>query len=265
MKHVLTSMTVAALAAMSAFGQDSAEMAKKLANPVASLISVPIQANFDENIGPNEEGSAWSIQFQPVVPFALNEDWNLISRTILAVIDQQDVPTKGAGESGLGDTLQSFFFSPQVPTAGGIISGVGPALLLPTASDEMLGGEKWGIGLTAVALTQKGKWSFGGLMNHIESFAGEDDRPDVSATFVQPFLSYITKTMTTISLDSGSTYDWENEAWSVPVNFTVNQMLKIGPQIMQLGVGARYWADSPDGGPQDWGGRVQVTFLFPKK
>jgi hypothetical protein len=265
MKKVFVSMTLAAVVAVPAIGQDSTELAKKLANPVASLISVPIQANYDDNIGPDEDGSSWTINIQPVIPFRLNDDWNLISRTILPVIDQEDIPTNGEGESGIGDTLQSLFLSPQEPTANGIIWGIGPAFLLPTASDEMLGGEKWGIGPTAVALKQDGPWTYGTLMNHIESFAGEDDRADVSLTFVQPFLTYITPTMTTLQLDTGSTYDWENEAWSVPVNFTVNQMLKIGSQIMQLGVGARYWADSPDGGPQDWGGRVQLTFLFPKK
>jgi hypothetical protein len=102
------------------------------------------------------------------------------------------------------------------------------------------------------------------LTNHIWSFAGDDDRSDVSATFVQPFISYITKTKTTFGLNTESTYDWENKEWSVPINASVSQLLKIGPQIIQVGVGARYWADSPDGGPEDWGGRFTLTFLFPK-
>jgi hypothetical protein len=128
----------------------------------------------------------------------------------------------------------------------------------------MLGSEKWGIGPTAVGLKQDGPWTFGVLVNHIASFAGEDDRADVSATFIQPFASYITKTKTTIGLTLENTYDWENEQWSVPIIFTVNQMLKIGPQIFQVGGGIRYWAESPDGGPEDWGARLQLTLLFPK-
>jgi hypothetical protein len=241
----------------------AAELAKKLANPIASLISVPLQFNYDENYGLSDDGEKFFINVQPVIPISLSEDWNLISRTILPIVHLSDIPP-GNDESGLGDITQSLFFSPAQPTSRGIIWGAGPVLLLPTATDELLGSEKWGAGPTAVLLKQSGPWTVGFLGNHIWSFAGEDDRADISVSYLQPFAAYITKTHTTLSLNTESTYDWEAEQWSVPINFQVSQLLKIGGQPISIGAGVRYWAESPDAGPEDWGARLSLTFLFPK-
>lgn len=240
------------------------DLAKKLANPIANLISIPIQANYDENIGPAEDGSQWRINIQPVIPVSIGENWNLITRTILPLINQNDIPVSGQGESGLGDIVASQFFSPKTPTDRGWIWGVGPVWLLPTATDDTLGGEKFGLGPTAVVLRQQGPWTYGALAYHVWSVAGDDDREDVNATFLQPFLSYITPTQTTFGLNTESTYDWQNDQWSVPINLTVAQLLKIGGLPVQVSAGVRYWADAPENGPEDWGARIQLTFLFPK-
>jgi hypothetical protein len=180
------------LAASAAPADDAVELAKKLANPVAALISVPFQLNYDPDIGPAEDGERWTLNFQPVVPIELNKDWNLISRTILPVIDQQDIFPGAGSQTGIGDIVQSLFFSPKAPTESGWIWGVGPVFLLPTGSDELLTTDKWGGGPTGVALKQQGPWTYGILANHIWSFAGDDARPDVNSTFLQPFVNYTT-------------------------------------------------------------------------
>jgi hypothetical protein len=135
--------------------------------------------------------------------------------------------------------------------------------LLPTATDDLLGGEKWGTGPTAVVLKQADGWTVGALANHIWSFAGEDDRQDVNATFLQPFLSYTTKKQTTFLVNAESTYDWENAQWTVPINVAVSQLVKIGGAPVQFQLGGRYYAESPANGPE-WGLRFAVTLLWPK-
>jgi hypothetical protein len=260
------------------------DLAKKLQNPVAALISVPFQNNFDFGLGPSSDGFRYTLNIQPVIPISLNGDWNLISRTILPIISQHNAvgaPIEAGGEfleaiqptrrsvdvnqDGLGDTIQSFFLSPVKPGPSGIVWGVGPVFLLPTATDDLLGSGKWGAGPTAVLLKQTGGWTFGVLANHIWSFAGDDNRSYVSTTFVQPFLSFTTSTKTTFGVNTESSYDWRARQWLVPVNFSVSQLFRVGSlPPMSFAIGAKYYADGPRTAP-DWGLRVTLTFLFPVK
>lgn len=240
---------------------DAAELAKKLQNPIASLISVPFQNNWDFGIG-SANAMRYTLNVQPVIPFSLTPDWNLITRTILPIIYAESPVAGGDNKFGLGDVVQSFFFSPKAPTSGGWIWGVGPVLLYPSATDEALGAGKWGAGPTAVVLKQNSGWTYGMLANHLWSYAGWKDR-SVNATFLQPFVSYTTKTYTTFGLNTESTYDWTNSQWTVPLNLTVSQLLKLGKQPIQFQLGGRYYLDRPTGGP-DWGIRFGVTLLFPK-
>ncbi len=245
-----------------AAADDAAELAKQLSNPVAALIQVPFQYNWDTGIG-SADADRSILNIQPVIPISLNQDWNIISRTIVPIIDADSPVAGGSDHSGVGDIVQSLFFSPKAPTTGGWIWGAGPVFLLPTASDDALGTEKWGIGPTAVVLKQENGWTYGALANHLWSFAGNDNRADVNATFLQPFLSYTTKSITTFTLNSESTYDWEGEQWTVPVNAIVSQLVKFGKQPVSFAVGYRNYLEAPTGGPE-WGLRFAVTLMFPK-
>jgi hypothetical protein len=251
-----------AAAAQTAAPDDSgADLAKKLSNPVADLISVPFQFNYNGGF-PGGDGDQFYLNIQPVIPISISPEWNLISRTILPIYDQ-DISDVEGHQTGFGATTQSLFFSPKEPTSFGKIWGVGPVLLLPTATDN-IASDQWGAGITGDALKQSGPWTFGGLANHIWSISGDDEDGDISATFLQPFVSYTTPKATSFTLNTESTYDWVNEQWSVPINAMVGQVVKIGRRPVQFSVGARYWADAPEGGPEGWGARFQVTLLFPK-
>ena len=235
-----------------------AELAKKTQNPIANLISLPLQSDWNFNSGPNSDKTSYTLNVQPVWPFSVSEDYLLITRTILPV-KSIEFPKN---ETGIGDILQSFFLSPK-EKVGDWIVGAGPVVNYPTASDDLLGSGKWGAGPTAVILRQDQGWTYGLLTNHLWSFAGDSDRSEVNATFLEPFVSFTTRTYTSLGMNTEATYDWKAHQWTVPVNFMLQQMVKIGGQPISLQLGYRYFAEKPDYGP-DWGLRFQLAFLFPK-
>jgi hypothetical protein len=239
------------------------ELAKAAQNPVASMISLPFQNNTNFNFGP-EEKTQNILNIQPVWPFSLSEDWNLITRTIFPVISQPALFPGDDRENGLGDTTFTAFLSPAEP--GKWIWGAGPVFLLPTANDDKLGTDKWGAGPSAVVLTIRGPWLYGALVNHLWSFAGDSDRDDVNQTLIQPFLNYNLPGGWYLVSSPIITANWEADSdntWTVPLGGGVGKIFRIGGQPMNAQVQGFYNVEKPDFGA-DWTLRLQLQFLFPK-
>jgi len=259
---LLISGPVTSCLAQSSENQSQAtELAKQLSNPIASLISLPFQMNWDEGLGADEEGRRFLMNIQPVMPFALNDDWNLIARVIMPFLAQPAFGQGGQASSGMGDILASAFVS---PSRGGLTWGAGPVIGLPVTSDPTLGNGKYTLGPTFVVLKQFGPWTTGGLINHVWSVGGDSGRAEVNQTFLQPFLSY-GKSGWTFSANTESAANWEassGEEWTVPINLMVSKVTRLGPRPISLQAGPRFYAAAPDGGPS-WGFRAAITLIFP--
>ncbi len=233
---------------------DADALAKQLQNPIANLISLPIQGNFDYGAGP-ADGRRMILNIQPVIPVSIGDNWNLITRTIVPVISQNDAYGRSGSQFGLGDIVATGFFSPKNPTKGGLVWGVGPVFLIPTSTDELLGLGNFGAGPSVVALTQKGSFTLGGLVNHIWA-------DDFSTTFLNPFLAKNFTGGKALTLNTELTHNWTNDAFSGVVMLQGSKVFTIGKQAVNAGVAPRFHFGG--GRMADWGFRAVLVFLFPK-
>jgi len=242
---------------------EGATLAKKLSNPVSDLVSVPFQFNWSQGVGPNDQ-TQFLLNVQPVMPFALSQDWNLIMRAIVPFLSQPPLFAGGASAFGVADILTSFFLSPT--RLQGFTLGVGPVISFPSTTQPTLGTEKWSAGPTFVMLKQSGPWTVGMLWNQVWSFAGNEDREDVSQMFVQPFLAYNTRSLWTITLQSETTANWkaEDDTWTVPINVLFAKLSSFGPFPASYQFGAGVFVAHPDTGPT-WKIRAAIVILLPRK
>ena len=242
-----------------ATAQDADELAKQTQNPVSSLISVPLQGNWDLGIGDNDATSTL-LNVQPVIPFGVSRSTNVILRVIMPLTSQPG--SDGVRVNGMGDIVASAFFSPS--QTGKVIWGIGPVVLLPTATDNALGSEKFGIGPTFVVLTQPGKWTLGTLFNQIWSTSGARNRKDVDTTFLQPFANYNFGAGLSAGVSMEATGNWEaDDTWTAPLLFTVSKVTVLGKRPVSLSVAAGPMVASPSGGA-NWRFRLVATFLYPR-
>ena len=237
-------------------------LAKKLLNPVANIFSVSFQANYDFGIEP-ANGNRFLMNIQPVVPIRISEDWNIIGRLILPVLSQNNVFGESGNQSGLGDALITAFISPKQSCSGGLIWGVGPAFQVPTATDIVLGTEKFSVGPSAVGLKQMGSFTIGTLVNHLWSVAGSDKRSDVYNTFIQPFVAKNFKGGYALALNTELLQEWKKKDTNGCINLIGSKVIRFGNQPTQLFIGPRIpYGNASDA---DWGVRGGITLIFPGK
>jgi len=248
------------------------ELRKKAQNPIASMYSLPIKTIVDFG-APN--GEALFVNLQPVLPVSVG-NWNLVSRFIAPAIVSVDgyiegtpgIPSGSPGverKTGIGDINYSLFFSPA--DSSGPIWGIGPSLSFPTASNDQLGSGKWSVGPSAVALWQP-KWgTFGSLVAQLWSFAGDDDRADVSQFLIEPFVSYNLDNGWYLVTDMIITANWNGASgkkWTVPVGGGIGKLFAVGKQPINANLQSYYMVERPDGAPR-WNINFTLSFLFPKK
>ena len=245
-------------------GPSQEELAKLSQNPIANLISVPFQYNANLNYGP-QKGTQSILNIQPVIPFELNKDWNLITRTIIPVIWQPALTPDESSTSGIGATQFSAFFSPA--KAEGVIWGAGPIAQLPTTSDSALGSYRWGLGPTFVILKlEKGSpWVYGFLVNNVWS-VGTGAGGSYNNFLLQAFVNYNFEGGTYLSSSPIITANWKadsSDQWTVPLGISIGHIYHLGRLPVNAQIGGYYNVIRPDSGP-NWQIRAQVQFMFPK-
>src|SRR5262245_21836040 len=248
--------------ATAATQESESELAKKTQNPVADLISVPFQNNFNFGAGSKDQ-MVYVLNVQPVIPIHLTENWNLITRIITPIINQPSLFPHVDNASGLGDINPTLFLSPAKP--GKLIWGVGTTMTFPTASNNLLGNGKWSMGPSAVGLFMSGPWVVGALANQQWSFAGWGNK-DFHQFLIQPFLNYNLPHGWYLSSAPIITADFDaksDDRWTVPVGGGVGKLQRIGKLPVNFQLQAFANVESPRFGP-DWQLRFQVQFLFPK-
>jgi hypothetical protein len=241
----------------------NADLAKQLSNPISSLVSVPFQFNWEQNVG-TSDGTRFVLNVQPVIPFSMNQDWNLIVRLIAPFVSQPALVEGELPAGGISDITTSFFISPAKSTR--FIWGAGPVIVLPSTSEPTLGTGKWSAGPTIVVLKQTGPWTVGALWNQVWSFSGDSTRSDVNQMFLQPFLAYQATRTITLTLQSETTANWNAEngdRWTVPINFLVSKLSSFGPFPASYQMGFGGFPAHPTIGPS-WKIRGAIVLLLPR-
>lgn len=254
---------VALVSSGGAAAQSDESLARLLTNPLAPIARVPVTLDWDRNVGVRREGERFSANLAPTLAIDLNRDYDLVSRTEVALVSQSDVAPGAGSQFGFGDVFQTLLLAPKLEFPGGVRYGAGAAFLLPTGTDSRLSAEKWALGPAGALVKQQDAWTFGVQGSHIWSFGGDNSRRPVSLTAVQPFAAYTTRDAWTFGLASEANFDWEGKRGTLPLSLSAAKLLRVNGQAVLVGGGVRYYLDSPETGPHGFAFRVGVTFAFP--
>ncbi|MEP4079684.1 hypothetical protein [Haloferula sp.] len=241
-----------------AASEEFPELSLKLQNPLARILVIPTAMEYKKGSGPLGTGESFAIRVAPRVPFVINDEWHMLSKSDLAWVSQKDV-IGNTSQEGLTDLVQTFFFSPDRSLGWDLYWGVGPSFVIPTATDSLIGSEKLSLGPSIGIFRQERPWTVGLILNHIWSVAGSSSAQSLNASRLEPIIGYTTERSTFFSLGAKLGYDWSGHHWSGPLEFRLSQLTLIAGKPVQWGLGLQYFVFSEPNAPE-WGALFQVTF-----
>ena len=244
---------------------DAVDIAKKLSNPIANMISVPLQWEFSRGVGRNQGGSEQTLQFQPVAPFDMGGGDTLIVRPIVAGAREVSVQNAtGQSFSGYGVasvTLESFY-APN--TNSSWIWGVGPYAQSPSGNSGKFGSQQTGAGVTGVVLNRQGSWTYGLLGYQSWNMGGNPAFGTQNNLYGQPFVAYTTKDAWTYTADMEAQYNYDTHRTSNPLFIGASKLMVFDGTPISFGAGPMYYVSNTPGGPSGWGARASVTLVILK-
>jgi hypothetical protein len=233
------------------------DLSLQLQNPLARVLALSLDVRYETGGGPAGDGSLWAANLAPRIPFVIGDNGHLISKTEIAWVTQKNAVANGK-QRGLSDLAQTFFFSPDRSIAWDLYWGIGPSFVLPTATNDVLGSEKFSLGPSFGVFRQKDPWTVGVIINHIWSVAGDSRAPDVSASLIEPLIAYTAPTGTTLALGAKARRNWKQDDWVAPIDITLSQLTLIANRPVRIGLAAQYGGPSR-GTSHDWLFQLQIT------
>ena len=244
---------------------DKVDIAKKLANPIANMISVPLQYEFSRGVGVNQGGSEQTLLFQPVAPFDLGGGDTFIVRPIVAGAREVSVQN-AAGQSfsgyGIANVTLESFYAPN--TNSSWIWGIGPYAVSPSGNSGKFGSQQTGAGVTGVVLNRQGPWTYGLLAYQSWSMGGNPTFGTQNNLYGQPFVAFTTKDAWTYTVNMEAQYNYDSHRTSNPLYAGASKLVVFDGIPFSFGAGPMYYVSNTPGGPSGWGARATATVVILK-